>query len=252
MKLRKMHPCIWVKFWMMFLFATPFTQYAAAEAPITVLYSERPPFMKKQSDGSLTGSTATPAMLAFSKAAIPFNIREASPARRLLEVKENNERVCSLGFYKNAERESFARFSNPVSQDGKMIALANIKLQTRKSVSVADILDRSDISVLIKKNIFYGPFLESKFSKMKAHRIESHAEYAQLIRLVKLERAQLLFLPEEEAQFYLKEAGYLTSDFNLIQFAEMPPGELRHIMCSLKVDESIMTRLNQAIGLLKP
>lgn len=243
-----MYPGVWV----MLLFTLPFAQFASAESSITVLYSDRPPFMKKQSDGSLAGNTATPAMLAFSKAAIRFELREASPARRLLEVKENNEGICSLGFYKNAERESFARFSDPVSQDSKMIGLTNIKLQTSKSVSVDELLARSDISVLIKKNIFYGPFLESKFAKMKANRIESTAEYAQLLRLVKIERAQLLFLPLEEAQFYLKEGGFLTSDFKLIQFAEMPPGEFRYIMCSLKVDEAIMAKLNKAIGSLKP
>jgi hypothetical protein len=85
-------------------------------------------------------------------------------------VKENNGRICSIGFYKNAEWASFAT--------------------------------------------------------MKARRIESAAEYAQLIRLIKIERAQLIFLPEEEAQFYLKESGYSASDFNIIHFAEMPPGEL--------------------------
>lgn len=248
MKSNKMRHCVWL----LFIFAITLNPLASAETPITVLYSERPPFMKKQSDGTLTGTAATPSILAFSKAALPFEIREASPARRLLDVKENNGRVCSIGFYKNAERESFARFSNPVSQDSKMIVLANSKFQSAKSVSVDEILARSDIKVLIKKSIFYGPFLETKFAKMNAQRIESAAEYPQLIRLIKFERAQLIFLPEEEAQFYLNESGYSISDFNLIQFAEMPPGELRHIMCSLKVEESVMARLNKAIGNLKP
>ncbi len=237
--------------WMLFLLSISLHQFALAEPPITVLYSDRPPFMKKQADGTLTGTTATPAILAFSKAAIPIEIKEASPARRLLDVKDNNTRVCSIGFYKTAEREAFARFSNPVSQDGRMIALANIKLHTIEAVSVDALLARSDLNILIKKNIFYGPFLEAKFAKMKAQRIESNAEYAQLIRLIKVERAQLIFLPEEEAQFYLKEFGYSISDFNLIQFTEMPAGEFRHIMCSHRVEEAIMAKLNKAITNLK-
>lgn len=247
MNIVRMRPCIW----MLFLFTNTLNQFALAETPITVLYSDRPPFMTKQADGTLTGTTATPAMLAFAKAEIPITLREASPARRLLDVKENNTRVCSLGFYKNAERESFARFSNPISQDGRMIALANIKFQMTKPVSVDAILQRSDLNILIKKNIFYGPFLESKFAKMKAQRIESAAEFTQLIRLIKFERAQLIFMPEEEAQFYLKEFGYSAADFNLIQFAEMPAGELRYIMCSLQVEESVMAKLNKAIGNFK-
>ena len=235
-----------------FVVASTLSQFACAETPITVLYSDRPPFMKKQADGTLTGTAATTAILAFAKAEIPIEIKEASPARRLLDVKENNTRVCSLGFYKNAERETFARFSNPISQDGKMIAFANIKFQMSKPVSVDAILQRSDLNILIKKNIFYGPFLESKFAQMKAQRIESTAEFAQLIRLIKIERAQLIFLPEEEAQFYLKEFGYSATDFNLIHFAEMPAGEFRYMMCSLRVEEAVMAKLNKAIGNIKP
>ena len=64
--------------WIVFLSAITFSQLASAETPITVLYSDRPPFMKKQADGTLAGTTATPAILAFVKAAIPFEIREAS------------------------------------------------------------------------------------------------------------------------------------------------------------------------------
>ncbi len=237
--------------WVAILSSITLNQLVSAQVPITVLYSDRPPFMQKQADGILAGTTATPAILAFTKAAIPFEIKEASPARRLQDVKENSGRICSIGFYKNTERESFARFSNPVSQDGKMIALANIKLQLAKSVSVDAILARSDLNILIKKNIFYGPFMESKFATMKAHRIESTAEYAQLIRLIHIERAQLIFLPEEEARFYLKEFGYPTSDFNIIQFPEMPAGEFRYIMCSHQVEESVMDKLNKAIGKLK-
>jgi polar amino acid transport system substrate-binding protein len=238
-------------FWIVFLSCVMLSQFALAETPITVLYTERAPFMKKQADGTLTGFAATPVILAFSKAAIPFEIKEASPARRLLEVKENKTRVCSIGFYKNAERMRYARFSNPVSQDGIIVGLANLKLTSTKSVTVDAILDRQDLNILLKKDIFYGPFLESKFAKMKAHRIASTAEFAQLIRLIKLDRAQLIFLPEEEATFYLKEFGYSTSDFNLIRFPEMPPGEFRYIMCSLQVEESVIAKLNKAIGELK-
>ena len=236
---------------MLWISSITLTQFALAETPITILYSNRPPFMKKQADGTLAGFAATPAVLAFSKAAIPFEIKEASPAKRLADVKENKQRVCSIGLYKNAEREAYARFSDPVSQDGIMIGLANTKLQVSKSMSVDAILERRDLKVLIKKNIFYGPFLESKFAKMKAQRIESTAEFAQLIRLIKIERAQLIFLPEEEAMFYLKEFGYSTSDFNLIHFSEMPAGEFRYIMCSQQVEESVMAKLNKAIGDIK-
>ena len=234
------------------VFALTIALTALAEAPIILLYSERPPFMQKQSDGSVTGATATPVIRAFTKAAIPFELREASPARRLLDVKENKRRVCSMGFYKTTERESYARYSKPVSQDSKMIGLVNAKLPTPSDVSVETLLQREDVSVLIKESIVYGPYLESQFSKMKARRVRTAAEFAQLFEMIKRERAQLLFMPEEEAHFYLNEAGYSTADFKLIQFVGMPAGEQRYIMCSMQVDEATMGQLNKVIDSSKP
>jgi hypothetical protein len=225
-----------------------FMQPVFADSPVIILYSDRPPFMQKQIDGSLAGITATPAMLAFSKASISYNIREASPNRRLLEVKENRDRICSIGLYKNPERESYALFSKPISRDGKMIALTNVNLKLPESVLIDTILARSDLHVLVKKDIFYGAYLESKFTKMKAQKIESTAEYSQLLRLIKVGRAQLIFLPGEEALFYMRESGYTSADFRIIKFNEMPLGEYRYIMCSFKVGESVMQKINKGIG----
>jgi polar amino acid transport system substrate-binding protein len=224
---------------------------ALAEDPVVVLYSERPPFMTKRTDGSLAGIAAGPAIASFTKASIPVEIREASPNRRLASIKENSEAVCSVGLYKTPEREAYARFSKPVSRDGKMIALANSHFRFKEPFNIDNLLSDPDITVLVKQHIFYGPFLDAKFDKMKSKKIDSTAEYSQLLRLIKIGRAQLIFLPEEEAQFYLKEAGYATNDFKIFKFPEMPMGELRYVMCSLKVGESIMQRLNKGISFLE-
>ena len=133
-----------------------------------------------------------------------------------------------------------------------MIGLANPKLNMGTGVSVDALLQRVDVSVLIKASIVYGPYLESHFAKMKARRVSTTAEYAHLFELIKRERAQLIFMPEEEAQFYLNQAGYSTADFKLIQFAGMPAGEHRYIMCSMQVDEAILNQLNRAIDSAKP
>ncbi len=87
---------------------------------------------------------------------------------------------------------------------------------------------------------------------MKARRVRTAAEFAQLFEMIKRERAQLIFMPEEEAQFYLKRAGYSAADFKLIQFAGMPAGEQRYIMCSMQVDEATLGQLNKAIDGAKP
>jgi polar amino acid transport system substrate-binding protein len=225
---------------------------ASADVPIELLYSERPPFMYMNTDGTLEGTAATPAIRAFKRANIGFVLREASPARRLGEVKENAGRVCSIGLYKTPEREVFARFSKSVSQDSKMIALASPRLQVPKVVSVSELLQRTDVSVLVKDKISYGHYLEAQFATMKAQRVGTTAEYEQLFRMIKNERAQLLFLPEEEARFYLAQTKLLGSDSRLITFKGMPPGEKRYITCSKSVPDDVLESLNKAIANPRP
>ena len=86
-----------------------------AEQPILVHFNVRPPFMIKHADGTITGISATPAVAAFDRAKIAYKLEEASPARQIKDLKDNEKQVCSIGWYKTAEREHFAKFTLPIS-----------------------------------------------------------------------------------------------------------------------------------------
>lgn len=219
----------------------------AESAPLSLTYVERAPFMHRDADGVVRGSTATPSLQAFEKAGIAYTFKEASPARALTEVRQNKSRVCSIGWYKTQERESFAKFSKPVSQDTPMVGFANSNFRPPKGVTVDALLADTTTTVLVKNTIVYGPFLEQKFESMKATRVPSSAEYAQLVRLIQVGRSSLTFLPYEEVAYYINDAGLKAIDFNIIHFKEMPPGERRHIMCSMSVDDKTIARLNTFI-----
>jgi hypothetical protein len=82
---------------------------------------------------------------------------------------------------------------------------------------------------------------------MKAKRIATYEEFGGMIRLIKLGRAQITFIPIEEAEYYIDKMGYARNDFNIIRFADMPPGEKRYIMCSKSIENEVMERLDAAI-----
>ena len=78
---------------------------AAAQilAPITLAYNDRPPYILSLPDGSAAGLTATPAAQAFKAAGIPVIWKKSPTNRQLAELKENTDRQCAVGWFKNPE-----------------------------------------------------------------------------------------------------------------------------------------------------
>lgn len=223
-----------------------FAGIAASQPPIMLQHDERPPFLKTEADGSVSGTAATPAVRAFQTAGIPYEWKYESASRQIAMLK-SGARVCSVGWYKTPERERFAKFSKPISQDSPMIGLANNHFQAPEKTGLDHLLADPEVTVLVKASIVYGPFLESRLAQMKAKRVMTFEEFGPMIRLIQLGRAQLTFIPIEEADYYIAKMGYAPKDFNIIHFAEMPPGEKRYIMCSMSIEDDVMDRLNAVL-----
>src|SRR5271167_3362069 len=95
----------------------------AAGTPLAILYAERPPFNITQPDGSVGGLVGVPAGNALRAAGIAFTWEALPTNRSVYEVQQNRRPVCGLGWYSTLERAQFARFSEPISQDGPVVAV---------------------------------------------------------------------------------------------------------------------------------
>jgi polar amino acid transport system substrate-binding protein len=220
----------------------------AMPTPLVVQYSDRPPFMMLDSGGAMTGSVGGPAAHAFQMAGISVKWEASSSKRQLAILQADATPVCSIGWYKTTEREQYAKYTKAVSQDSAMVALANADFHAADNGRIEDLLSNPNISVLVKDAVVYGTYLDSQFGKMKARRVTSIDEYGPMVRLVRLGRVQLTFIPIEEANYYIEKMGYARSDFNIIHFSDMPPGERRYILCSKKVDDAVIEKLNAHIN----
>lgn len=218
-----------------------------AQMSMVVQYSERPPFMMLDANGTMSGTVGAPAARAFQKAGIAATWEASSSKRQLAILEENATPSCSIGWYKTAEREQFAKYTKAVSQDSTMVALANADFHASDNGKIEDLLSNPNINVLVKDAVVYGAYLDNLLAKMKARRVSSTDEYGPMVRLVHLGRVQLTFIPLEEANYYIERMGYSRSDFNIIHFSDMPPGERRYILCSKKVDDAIIEKLNAQI-----
>jgi len=219
----------------------------AGEVPIPLQYSERPPYVMRASDGSVGGIAATSAIHAFQKAGIPYALRFMSAKHQIVNLQANEEPICAMAWYKTAEREAFAKFTKPVSQDSATIVLTNIAFQTPPNATVESLLANPATRIVLKNSVVYGPYVETKLSAAKAHLIRTYDEYETIIRVIRNGRADLTFATLEEADYYARYLGYPITSFNVIRFADAPPGENRYIMCSKKVPDAIIERLNAAL-----
>ncbi len=134
---------------------------------ITIHYHERPPYYSSGPLG-VYGICSDPAKLAFKKAGIAF-LWERTPASRQLDIlKANKSRDCLIGWFKNSEREKFAKYTYYIYQDKPIIALARSdNYNIRSGRTLEEVFQNDKLTLLRKNGYSYGQFIDTKISKLK-------------------------------------------------------------------------------------
>lgn len=214
---------------------------------ITLHYHERPPYYVTGPLG-VYGLCADPAKRAFKNADIQFQW-EKTPARRQLDIlKGNNSKDCLLGWFRNPEREQFAKFSIPIYQDKPSIALAladNPRLHFNDSLEV---IFRNPELVLLRKNGYsYGEFIDARINELNPRQLMTTAENIGMLKMIHSGRADYFFISEEEAMELISSSGLLQTDFALLRFANIPKGNNRYLLFSQRVEDRVIERINKAL-----
>ena len=219
-----------------------------AQETIILNYNERPPYLVTAADGSASGLTATPAANAFKAAGIPVVWSKLPTNRQLALVREGGGMNCAIGWFKNPEREQYAKFTKPIYRDRPTVILANDRFVVEAGSNLQTVLAIKGVRVLVKDKFSYGPFIDGLLAALRPTLISTVGENSQMVQMIQANRADLMFLAEEEANYLVEQAGFNLKDFHLIRFADMPAGERRYIMCSRQVPDEVMAKLNKVIA----
>ncbi len=217
-----------------------------AGEPVTLHYNERPPYLVGAADGAVSGLTATPAERAFRAAGIDVVWQKTPINRQLALLKEGGAR-CTVGWFKNAERERFARFSKPIYRDLPTVALTRSDFSMRQRLPLEGALATPGLRVLVKENYSYGGYIDEVLARIHPLLTKTSAESVNMIAMIEANRADLMFVAEEEAQYLIGQSGLSQQGFSMVRFADLPNGENRYIMCSKDVPEQWMRRLDREI-----
>lgn len=214
---------------------------------IDLLYNQRYPYQYEE-DGQVRGLTADPTNQAFQKAGIPYRWQLIPSKRQMHYLRQNRGCSCSAGWFKNAQRETFALYTKSIYQDQPQVALTwtgNPKLN--QPISTVELFANESMWVLIKSGYSYGRVLDERLGTLKSQVNEVTWENETMLFSIYKKRHDYFLIAPEEAKALIKASEYPPKDFKLIPLTDLEASEKRYILCTPRVGHDIIERLNQAI-----
>lgn len=212
---------------------------------LTVVYEERIPYVKKV-ENSVEGLVASPIIKALEKGKIDYKLKERPSKRHLYEIKANTIPMCAMGWFKNKEREKYAKYTHFVYQDNPMGIIARKNpLGIYPNMDIDNLLLNKKNSLLTKASYSYGKLLDEKIDSFKVNKKEVYNDNQKMLELISKKRADYMFMTKEEAQILLNKVNIPNLQFYPIK--NIPKGNKRYLICSKKVSNKIIEKINENI-----
>lgn len=224
-------------------------QSAYAQTPLQIFYEERTPYAVSENSGKIVGFTANPVSESLTRAGIEFEWKMMPFKRQLATIKANKRQACGIGWFRNADREVFARFSEPIYQDKPTVILAQRGNEaiTRNS-SLRELLRDDTVTVLVKDGFSYGKYIDGIILQEQPEALTVvGSSNLEMLQLIVSSRADYMFVAEEEAAGMISRSGFSQEQFDLHRFSDVPKGNNRYLACSKQVPAMVIDQFNQAL-----
>jgi polar amino acid transport system substrate-binding protein len=177
-------------------------------------------------------------------------IFEEAPAKRIMFQTKKEESFCSFSWFKNPERELFAKFSMSLWQDKPFIIVTNKEKKSffQRHSTFAEMIKKETITLGSREPISYGSYIDTLLQKEnKLTHIFFPALQVNLVRMLDANRFDFMIMAQEEVEDIFESAKVNIKNFTVIGYPDIPKGEKRRVMCSKGVADEWIDRLNQAI-----
>ena len=223
------------------------------QAPDTIdlHFYARPPYVVIGADGLVTGLTADPAKAAFDGAGVRYRWQQTPAMRQLVLIESGHGMDCGVGWYKTPEREKFGKFTAPLYRDKPTVAIARKQFQPHDR-SLAGIVADPAVRVVMKVGLTYGHDILDVMAKAKAQVQTVTTEQTTMARMVASGRADFMFSPQEEAEILVADLERPGEGLKVLTLTDIREGRTRHIVCSKRVSDETIAKLNAALARLHP
>ena len=227
----------------------PTTVAAGNSTELHVVYLERPPYYwteNGQPRGFLLGLTRQ----ILDRAGIPASFSQHPPNRIMEEIRSDRERICSIGWFKTPERETFARFSLPIYRDQSPVLLTTTdkahlfsRYKTLRSVFADPALVMAQVA-----SFSYGETIDRLQKEILVRSLTVSSSQKVLPKLILQGRASYMIVAPEEVPTLLRLAEVDADRFTVLTMEDIPAGNLRYLIFSKAVPETDRERIDAAIA----
>ena len=217
-------------------------------AKLDVKYIEYPPYYATTPDGNINGIIVDIVRKVFKRAGVHCTYTSL-PSKRIIIEMEKGAEVASLGWFRTAEREKFAKFSLPIYLN-KPVGVLMLRDEAHRFSTYNSFKD------LMSSGIFKigridghsdGEYLDSILLNYQGKTVWLAADEVRLIKMLKSKRFDLILIPPEEMEVLVHSAGYYMNDFALQFMNDIPNGNARYIMYAKSIDDGLIKQIDKAI-----
>lgn len=223
----------------------------SALADIKVAYLERPPYYWTD-NGQPRGFLLELTQRIFSLAGIKAIYAPAPPNRIIADLRENSQPTCSIGWFKNPERESYAKFSLPIYRDKPLVILTSKDrvASFRQHDRLQDVFADPSLVLARVASFSFGEAVDGMLEEIPARNLTVSSAQNVLPRLILEGRVSYMLVAPEEVSTLLRSAGVDPGLFVQLTMMDIPAGNLRHLIFSAGVNEETLSKVNSAIKVL--
>jgi len=217
-------------------------------ATVKIYYFERPPYYFTE-NGIAKGILIEKTEKIFNLAKIKYKFYSL-PVKRIFAYLEKDIPACSPGWYYTEKRSKIFKYTLPIYESKPIVAVVNSDKWNYKNrfCSLKKLL-LSNLKLGLISGFNYGKVLENSFYSMKKSlklkRFTTSVD--NIIKLVALGRIDYTFVSEENIYTFLNKNRRFKKFLTIVRINEIGKGEKRYIICSKKVSDKIIMKLNNAI-----
>ncbi|MGY3804193.1 hypothetical protein ACWNT8_09050 [Pigmentibacter ruber] len=232
------------------------------EDKIFIAVYDRPPFVIFDKDTGLPkdGILYKQAIKILEKSRISYEFKEMPLIRSLEIIKKNEMKICTIYAYKSKDREAYSFFSEPYYSEKRLVlvALKNSEI-VNKAKTLEELLKIDDFKIQLKVGYSYGLNVDQLVKKYKnfSNSIDKVADERKiyltsdnilemLYNIVK-KKADYMLINGSEFEYFYNLEYELKENLQYKLFPDIPEGEKRYFMCSYKVGEELINKINKTI-----
>ena len=225
----------------------------AGKVPLLVTYIDKPPYYYQPGAATPpTGFLLNYVVRVLDQAGIAAHYELRPAVRALAEIEHASSPLCSVGWFKTAERERYGNYSAPLYRDPPMMLVTRPESlrKLKPFASAASLVNDPTLQPGTVAGFTYGAYLDGLLRGRSA-RIDASAQTLQQnLAKVIFGRVDYIFMDQAELHYWSRQPGLQGHPVASLSLPDLPAGNLRYLLCSKQVDDATLQRINRAIASL--